>query len=408
MTAARSTARPTARQTDCTTARSRVSALGDAPYCRDAGCVPEPGGGPVRDQGCDPVGDRARDGARNRQARLNTDLNTGLDTGPARCVDSRPGAEPETSPEPGSPGVPGACAAAHPAVHPAACPFDSPPMASGKRPRDISVAKRGMDLCLLLPALVLALLPGLVITLLLLLLQGRPVFYISKRVGAFGRRFDMIKFRSMTADRAASEDLAAEGPAGGHLNPRITPLGRLLRASRLDELPQLINILRGEMSFVGPRPPTLGCAQQFPGTCREMLQRRPGLSGLATLMLFGTEARLLQHAGSDAEAAEIYRRRCLPRKVALERIYRRRASLVLDLWILAWTVLLLLSGARRPLRLRRALRRLPVLRALGWLRPWQRCRRGMLPQRSAEHVSRERGGLDRGPGRDAGSLRWSP
>ncbi|WP_114287053.1 hypothetical protein [Candidatus Halocynthiibacter alkanivorans] len=139
-----------------------------------------------------------------------------------------------------------------------------------------------------------------------------------------------------------------------------------------------------------------------------MLQRRPGLSGLATLMLFGSEARLLQHTESDAEAAEIYRRRCLPRKVALERIYRRRASLVLDLWILAWTVLLLLSGARRPLRLRRALRRLPVLRALGWLRPWQRCRRGMLPQRSAEHVSRERGGLDRGPGRDAGSLRWSP
>jgi lipopolysaccharide/colanic/teichoic acid biosynthesis glycosyltransferase len=227
-----------------------------------------------------------------------------------------------------------------------------------------------------------------VIALVLLLSQGRPVFYISNRVGAFGRRFDMIKFRSMTpadappgpateglttedltAEDLTVKDLTAEGPAGGHLNARITPLGRGLRASRLDELPQLINILRGDMSFVGPRPQTRDCVQQFPGTCRELLQRRPGLSGLATLLLFGREARLLQHAGSEAEAAGIYRRRCLPRKVALERIYRRRVSLALDLWILAWTVLLLLSGGRRPLRLRRALRRLPVVRTLAWLRP---------------------------------------
>jgi lipopolysaccharide/colanic/teichoic acid biosynthesis glycosyltransferase len=278
---------------------------------------------------------------------------------------------------------------------------DAPGRSLCDRPRDISVAKRGMDLCLLLPALALALLPGLMIALALLLLQGRPVFFISNRAGACGRPFRMIKFRSMALAGAATpgrapEDAAAEGPAGGHLNARITPLGRGLRASRLDELPQLINILRGDMSFVGPRPPTLDCVRRFPEASRQLLQRRPGLSGLATLMLFGQEARLLQAAGSDAEAAGIYRRRCLPRKLALERIYHRRACLALDLWILAWTVLLLLSGGRRPLRLRRALRRLPVLRILAALRLWLRCwqgRRQRLEPRGVECRSEE------GPGR---------
>ena len=109
--------------------------------------------------------------------------------------------------------------------------------------------KRLFDIVLALLLAVVLILPIVAIGLAILIIDGRPVFYASKRMKAPGKSFTLWKFRTMTSEaRDASVSSA-------YKNSRITSLGRVLRRKRLDELPQLWNILRGDMSFVGPRPP---------------------------------------------------------------------------------------------------------------------------------------------------------
>lgn len=107
-------------------------------------------------------------------------------------------------------------------------------------------------------------------------MPGGPVLFKQKRVGKDGRLFTMVKFRSMTVGHGGSSvSVAGES--------RITPLGAKLRRYKLDELPELWNVLRGDMSFVGPRPDVPGYADQLQGDDREVLQLRPGITGPASL-----------------------------------------------------------------------------------------------------------------------------
>ena len=196
----------------------------------------------------------------------------------------------------------------------------------------MTLPKRLFDLALalLLLAPVGVLMAG--VALALLVAQGRPILYGAERMRAPGRPFTLWKFRTM---RPATGD---SGVSGGDKMARITGPGRFLRRTRLDELPQLFNILKGDMSFVGPRPPLRQYVEAFPGLYDEVLACRPGVTGLATLVFYRHEEHLLASCASPEETNRVYMRRCIPRKARLDLIYRRHRSLCLDLVILARTV----------------------------------------------------------------------
>ena len=148
------------------------------------------------------------------------------------------------------------------------------------------VAKRIMDLALALMATIVAAPLMLAIAIITKVTSGGPVFFVQERVGAHGRTFRMIKFRSMVVDAEARLD---EIPRDGQTNeilfkdkldPRITPFGRVLRKFSLDELPQLINIIKGDMSLVGPRPPLAHEVAKYESDAMQRLRVRPGLTGL--------------------------------------------------------------------------------------------------------------------------------
>jgi lipopolysaccharide/colanic/teichoic acid biosynthesis glycosyltransferase len=140
-----------------------------------------------------------------------------------------------------------------------------------------------------------------------------PAFFVQQRVGRDGALFSIFKFRTMRSDAAAYEP----GPRSGS-DPRITRLGRRLRATSLDELPQLLNVLRGEMSLVGPRPEMPFIAERYDAWQRRRLSVPPGLTGLW----------------------QILGRKDLPMHENLhyDFYYIRNRSLVLDAWILLKTV----------------------------------------------------------------------
>jgi exopolysaccharide biosynthesis polyprenyl glycosylphosphotransferase len=143
-----------------------------------------------------------------------------------------------------------------------------------------SAAKRTFDLALAGVLLVFALPVMLLVALVLRVTSRGPVLYLQRRVGKDGRPFTMYKFRTMHvgAEQKTGPILAVEN------DPRVTRLGRLLRASRLDELPQLFNVLGGDMSFVGPRPERPEFVSQFEREIHGYAERfkvRPGLTGYA-------------------------------------------------------------------------------------------------------------------------------
>ncbi|MFU8899771.1 MAG: sugar transferase, partial [Roseinatronobacter sp.] len=146
-------------------------------------------------------------------------------------------------------------------------------------------SKRVFDLCfavVLLP-LVLPVLGGLVAV--LWLRQGRPVFFGGERMRSSHEGFTLWKLRSMSVVAVDT------GVSGGDKAARVTPLGRVLRRSRLDELPQLLNIFRGDISFVGPRPPLRIYVERFPDLYAQVLRTRPGITGLASLVFAAHEER---------------------------------------------------------------------------------------------------------------------
>ncbi len=188
-------------------------------------------------------------------------------------------------------------------------------------------AKRALDLGLGAPALVMVTPVLLGIALAMRLAGDRgPFLYRAARVGEGGAGFTILKIRTM-ADGARGSGITSAG------DPRVTPLGRILRRYRIDELPQLVNVVHGEMSLVGPRPEDPRYVDWSNPVHRRVFTAKPGITGLAQLE-YHDEARLLR--GTDIE--EAYRREVLPAKLALDVAYLDRPSMRLDLQILARTV----------------------------------------------------------------------
>lgn len=195
-------------------------------------------------------------------------------------------------------------------------------------------AKRALDLILTVPALILGLPLIALIALILLIREGRPIFYVSERMKTADTAFPLYKFRTMRT-AAASENT---GVTGGNKSGRVSPLHARLRRYRLDEIPQLWNIIRGDMSLVGPRPPLRVYVEDYPETYREVLRSRPGITGLASMVFHAHEEALLETCQSAEETDAVYRRRCIPRKARLDLIYQRNQSLCGDI-LLIWRTL---------------------------------------------------------------------
>jgi lipopolysaccharide/colanic/teichoic acid biosynthesis glycosyltransferase len=190
---------------------------------------------------------------------------------------------------------------------------------SRARKRALDIALAGTLLLLSVPLLAL-------IALAVVLESPGPVFYRARRVGWRGRPLHMLKFRKMSPDTTGGARLTIDG------DQRLTRVGALLSRTRLDELPQLWHVLRGEMSFVGPRPEDPDFVAARPDDYAEILTARPGLTGLSQLA-FANERAILR---SD-EPERDYLERIFPQKCALDRLYISAASPCRDLAVLAWT-----------------------------------------------------------------------
>lgn len=188
-----------------------------------------------------------------------------------------------------------------------------------------------------------------VLYVLVVMRDGRPFIYRSQRNSSFDKTFDLLKIRTMRS----VPDHENVGVTGGHKSKRITPTGMFLRSHRLDELPQIWNVLKGEMSFVGPRPPEPRYVAARPNTYKRVLQDQPGITGLASIIFYRHEGNLLTACTTQAEAEAVYVRRCIPRKARLDLIYHSNKSLRLDLYILYLTAAKLIPlPGRRAKRVR--------------------------------------------------------
>jgi lipopolysaccharide/colanic/teichoic acid biosynthesis glycosyltransferase len=169
-----------------------------------------------------------------------------------------------------------------------------------------------------------------------------PVFYRARRVGYLGREFTMFKLRTMR------QNGNGDGPRiTGARDPRISPVGRLLRKIKVDELPQLFNILRGDMAIVGPRPEDpMIVKEHYSSTDLETLGVRPGLASPGALYQFTSGDKLL--TGDDPEAH--YVDKLLKTKLALDRVYIRQKSLRKDFAIIGrtlWAIGAVVAGKRK-------------------------------------------------------------
>ena len=174
-----------------------------------------------------------------------------------------------------------------------------------------------------------------VVALLIKLDSEGPVFFRQERMGRWGRPFRIYKFRTMVHDAPCRGEPITVGD-----DPRITRVGRFLRKAKIDELPQLMNVLKGEMSLVGPRPEVRKYAELYRKDYAEILKVRPGITDLASLK-YWDEAALL---GRSQDPEKEYVTRILPEKVRLAREYLDRSSLAFDMSLLVKTLLRLVGG----------------------------------------------------------------
>jgi len=196
--------------------------------------------------------------------------------------------------------------------------------------RSHDVIKRGTDIVFALLGMIITMPLWALIALAIKMTSRGPVFFTQTRAGLNGRPFDMFKFRSMVV--GAEEQLkhyinieALEEPVYKLKDdPRVTRLGRFLRRYGLDELPQLLNVLRGEMSLVGPRPEVMALASRYNTEQRSRLLVKPGITGY----------QQIHNRGMPDMSA----------RLTYDLYYLRYRSTLLDLWILATTVLVIASG----------------------------------------------------------------
>ena len=159
-------------------------------------------------------------------------------------------------------------------------------------------------------------------------MPGGPIIFKQKRVGQYGRLFTMYKFRSMTVSHSGSS-VSVKGES------RITPLGVKLRKYKLDELPELWNVLIGDMSFVGPRPDVPGYAEKLEGDDRRMLLLKPGITGPASLKYRNEEELLAEQENPQKYNDEVL----FPDKVRINIDYMDHWSFGKDVKIIVYTVL---------------------------------------------------------------------
>lgn len=152
-----------------------------------------------------------------------------------------------------------------------------------------------------------------------------PVFFRQTRVGRNLHPFQILKYRTMVVD---AEKLGLQLTAGQ--DPRITKIGRILRKTKLDELPQLFNVFKGEMSLVGPRPEVPKYVELFRERFQRILVMRPGITDLASIK-YRDESKVLEAAENPEQA---YIDEVLPDKLQIAEDYFSRASITLDFWIL--------------------------------------------------------------------------
>ncbi len=189
--------------------------------------------------------------------------------------------------------------------------------------------KRLFDLSASLIGIVLLLPIFVILSLLILLTMGLPIIFKQKRVGKNEVIFEIYKFRTMVTD---APERGPSFTTGG--DPRITPLGKKLRRHKIDELPQLFNVLKGEMSLVGPRPEVPEFVSHYNDEQRQVLSVRPGLTDPASIV-YHDEETILSHFDNAQEA---YLKKIMPAKLKLNLAYLKKASFRADLGLIFKTI----------------------------------------------------------------------
>ncbi len=192
------------------------------------------------------------------------------------------------------------------------------------------VIKRWFDVTMSLWGLIVFAPLFAVVSLIVKFTSKGPVLYIAPRVGQFGKLFNLYKFRTMfvNADKEKEGSITIDG------DRRITPIGRILRKTKIDELPSLLNVLKGEMSFVGPRPDVKGYADSLTGKDRLILNLKPGITGPATLK-YANEEDLL---ASVADPIRYNNEVIFPDKVRINLSYLDSLNLFTDLKLIFRTI----------------------------------------------------------------------
>jgi lipopolysaccharide/colanic/teichoic acid biosynthesis glycosyltransferase len=201
------------------------------------------------------------------------------------------------------------------------------------------MAKRLCDILFSLFGLIVFSLLLIVIAIWIKLDSKGPVFYRGKRVGLNGKPFLIYKFRSMVTDAEAKG-----GPSTSDSDSRITKAGRFVRKFKLDELSQFINVLIGDMSFVGPRPEVQMYVDQYTEEEKAILTVRPGITDWATIWNSDEGAVLAKHDDPDKAYEELIR----PTKLKLQLYYVRNRTLLMDLKLVVYTVLRVVKRSFYP------------------------------------------------------------
>lgn len=209
-------------------------------------------------------------------------------------------------------------------------PWDGVRPSGGRRFLDVTVAVMG---------LLLLSLPMLLLYLLVRVSSPGPGIFRQPRVGQGGRPFTMYKFRTM---HTGATGLAVTA----RCDPRLTKVGKLLREWSLDELPQLWNVLRGDMTLVGPRPETFGLAERYTSDCRWIFDHRPGLTGVSEVRLRDFE---VLGPGNEVDL-DGYLHRIVPARLSLDAVYLRDPSMRLTFQTLFDTVRHILGFSVPPLK----------------------------------------------------------
>jgi lipopolysaccharide/colanic/teichoic acid biosynthesis glycosyltransferase len=202
-----------------------------------------------------------------------------------------------------------------------------------------AVLKRLFDLVISLLVILIAAPLWVAVAIAIQLDSPGPVFYRGHRVGRGGKLFAIYKFRTMVVDaRARGPGITSEA------DPRITRVGRFLRRFKIDEMPQLINVLKGEMSIVGPRPEDPRYVARYTPEQLQVLSVRPGMASPAFVKYRHEESLL---AGAD-DPEQVYLTQILPDKLRLDLEYIRKQSFLFDLGIFLQAALSLFCPPRRP------------------------------------------------------------